>query len=262
MPRANRHVLPGHVWHITHRCHRRQFLLKFARDRRMWHHWLFEARQRFGLCVLDFIVTSNHIHLLVQDCGHGEIAKSMQLIAGRTAQAYNQRKRRRGAYWEDRYHATAVEADEHLARCITYIDMNMVRAGAVSHPREWEASGYREIQNPPTRYRVIDYPALMKLLNIFNFQQLQLAHRNWIEEALKTEPSKRDERWSQSLVIGSQQFVAQFQADLGATAIHRVIEGHGDSHTLREDAGPYTPVLEGKTANLRAENMVFLDDSV
>ena len=29
MPRANRHFLPGYVWHITHRCHRKDFLLKF-----------------------------------------------------------------------------------------------------------------------------------------------------------------------------------------------------------------------------------------
>jgi len=29
MTRANRHLLPGYVWHITHRCHKREFLLKF-----------------------------------------------------------------------------------------------------------------------------------------------------------------------------------------------------------------------------------------
>lgn len=29
--------------------------------------------------MLDYAVTSNHIHLLVQDHGHGEIARSMQL---------------------------------------------------------------------------------------------------------------------------------------------------------------------------------------
>jgi len=23
MPRANRHYLPGHIWHLTHRCHRK-----------------------------------------------------------------------------------------------------------------------------------------------------------------------------------------------------------------------------------------------
>jgi len=33
MARAKRHFLPGHVWHITHRCHKKEFLLKFARDR-------------------------------------------------------------------------------------------------------------------------------------------------------------------------------------------------------------------------------------
>jgi putative transposase len=63
MPRANHHFLPGHVWHITHRCHQRKFLLKFARDRRRYLHWVFEAKKRFGLCVLGYAVTANHIHL-------------------------------------------------------------------------------------------------------------------------------------------------------------------------------------------------------
>jgi hypothetical protein len=51
MPRTNRHFLPGHVWHITHRCHQKQFLLKFPRDRRRYVHRVFEAKKRFGLCV-------------------------------------------------------------------------------------------------------------------------------------------------------------------------------------------------------------------
>jgi len=37
-------------------------------------------------------------------------------------------KSRNGAFWEDRYHATAIQANEHLIRCIAYIDLNMVRA--------------------------------------------------------------------------------------------------------------------------------------
>jgi REP-associated tyrosine transposase len=88
----------------------------------------YSKQKRFGLCVLDDIVTSNHIHPLVKDTGPGVIGESMQLIAGRTAQEYNQRKGRQGAFWEDRYHATAVEADEHLRRFLVCIDLNMVRA--------------------------------------------------------------------------------------------------------------------------------------
>jgi len=41
---------------------------------------------------------------------------------------------RKGAFWEDRYHATAVEKERHLIRCMIYIDLNMVRAGVVDHP--------------------------------------------------------------------------------------------------------------------------------
>ena len=113
MARANRHFLPGHVWHITHRCHERDFLFKFARDRNRYLRWLYEARKRFGLCILNYVVTSNHIHLLVKDTEEGVIARSMQLAAGRTAQDYNRRKSRLGAFWEDRYHATAIQTDAH-----------------------------------------------------------------------------------------------------------------------------------------------------
>jgi putative transposase len=130
MPRANRHYIPGVVWHITHRCHKKEFLLKFARDRRRWLQWLFEAKKRFGLSVLNYMVTSNHIHLLVRDNGEKDvIPKSIQLIAGRTGQEYNHRKQRNGAFWEDRYHATAVETDNHLIQCLVYMDMNMVLPG-------------------------------------------------------------------------------------------------------------------------------------
>jgi len=33
MARAKRHYLPDHVWHIPHRCHKKEFLLKFAKQK-------------------------------------------------------------------------------------------------------------------------------------------------------------------------------------------------------------------------------------
>ena len=93
MARANRIFLPGSLWHVTHRCHKRAFLLKFAKDKQAWSHWLFESKKRDGLKVLNDTVTSNHIHLLVYDSkGEQRLSKSLQLIAGQTAQGYNQRQ--------------------------------------------------------------------------------------------------------------------------------------------------------------------------
>ena len=59
-------------------------MLKFARDRQRWLRWLFESKKRFGTRILNYTVTSNHIHLLVQDDGRRDILpKTIQLTAGR-----------------------------------------------------------------------------------------------------------------------------------------------------------------------------------
>ena len=55
MARAKRHYLHGHVWHITHRCHKKEFLLKLVKDRQRWLYWLFQAKKRYGLRILDYI---------------------------------------------------------------------------------------------------------------------------------------------------------------------------------------------------------------
>jgi putative transposase len=86
MARAKRHYIPGHIWHIAHRCHKREFLLKFARDRKRWLEWLLEAMRRYGITILDYVLTVNHIHLVAADDGdRGVIARSMQLVNGQRA---------------------------------------------------------------------------------------------------------------------------------------------------------------------------------
>jgi hypothetical protein len=44
------------------------------------------AKKRFGLLVLSYIVTCNHLQILVRNSGPKVIADSMQLIAGRSGQ--------------------------------------------------------------------------------------------------------------------------------------------------------------------------------
>jgi len=254
VPRANRHHLAGYVWHITQRCHRKQLLLKFARDRRAWMRWLYEARKRHGLCVLDYTVTSNHVHLLVRDGARGEIARSLQLVAGRTGQGYNERKGRRGAFWEDRYHATAIETGEHLARCLVYIDLNMVRAGVVKHPAEWEAGGYHEIQGPSPRYRIVDRAALADALGLEHVSRLAVVHAAWVEAALRAGEQHRQPEWTESLAVGRREFVERIGNELGERARYRRVEGIGEEvHVLREVSPPYSRHFGHEMELLRLE---------
>jgi len=239
MPRANRYYQPGHVWHITHRCIERQFLLKFARDRRRYLHWLFEAKKRFGLCVLNYIVTSNHVHLLVKDTGRGEIARSMQLAAARVAQEYNRRKGRKGAFWEDRYHATAVDSDSHLARCLLYIDLNMVRAGVVAHPGDWAESGFAELVSNRQRYQLLDLETLGAFLGLEAGDRVRRVRMDWVDKALEEGAGERNPEWTESLAVGSLDFVRQVQQGLGKRAAYRSIRRMDDACILGEDLGAY-----------------------
>lgn len=240
MSRAKLNYIPGICWHITHRCHNKDFLLKFARDRKRWLYWLFQAKKRYGLHILNYAVTSNHIHLLVYDDGvRGKIPKSILLVASRTAREYNQRKNRSGAFWEDRYHATAVESGKHLNQCMVYIDLNMVRANAVKHPAEWPFSGFNEINSNRQRYRLIDTSKLLELLNIEDRESLKKSYVEWIESALEFQEIDRDHRWTESTAVGSKEFLEMIKAKLGIRATYRKIKENKGAFVLKEHNWPY-----------------------
>ncbi len=263
MARAKRHYITGHVWHITHRCHKREFLFKFSRDRRRWLQWLFEARKRYRLMVLNYIVTSNHIHLLVVDDGNREvIPKSLQLVAGRTGQEYNQRKNRGGAFWEDRYHATAIESGEHLLRCMVYVDLNMVRADAVHHPSEWIFSGYNEIQKPRRKCALIAYERLLELTGFDSYDKFRATYNAWIDESLGDGKNVRNSIWTQSIAVGGNEYIERTKEELGILAKGRKVMKRGKVFQLREEESSYNINFGIKNNDIGGENSYFWNSNL
>ncbi len=258
MARAHRHYIPGQIWHITHRCHKREFLLKFAKDRHRWLQWLYQARRRYGLTILNYTVTSNHIHLIAYDDSSGQqIPRSIQLVAGRTGQEYNQRKKRKGAFWEDRYHATVIEKGEHLLRCIVYIDMNMVRAGVVDHPQDWIHGGYVEIQSPRRKCILIDYEKLCHLSGYSDFESFQKAHRQWVNAALSRAEPRRETQWTEAIAVGNESFVGFVKRQMQALAIGRRVRPTESGYELKEPFAVYNCDFDGKKTDIERENTCF-----
>jgi len=180
------------------------------------------------------MVTSNHIHLLALDNGgRNVIPDSIKRVAGRTGQEYNVRKKRKGAFWEDRYHATAVEKNRYLRKCITYIDLNMVRTGVVEHPTQWEFCGYNEIQNPRKRKGIIDFDRLIGLLGFENYDDLKETHRKWVDSEIQTNKSEKESKWTQSVAVGSKTFIETMKEGLGFRAKGRKIIHADDAFELR-----------------------------
>ncbi|MBE0461573.1 MAG: transposase [Candidatus Aminicenantes bacterium] len=235
MSRAKLFHLPGCVWHLTHRCHNRDFLLKFKHDRKTWLHWLLYAKKKYNLIILNYSLTSNHIHLVVYDDGkRNVIPHSMMLVSSRVALEYNKRKNRSGAFWEDNYHATAVGTESHLHRCLIYVDLNMVRAKVVDHPKDWPFCGYHELTEKRLRYCLIDKPKLMELLRINHPDELKRIYEGWVEQSLSSGDLQRESIWTESIAVGDRDFVEHIEMRLGMKVKYREIEEKEEGFVLKE----------------------------
>jgi putative transposase len=182
----------------------------------------------------------------------------MKLAAGSSAQRYNMVHQRKGAFWDDRYHATAIQTDIHLLRCITYVDCNMVRAGRVTHPIQWPWGSYAELQGLRQRYRLVDLDLLADLMGVHSRDELQVRHKELVEQAL-AEGCQHDDTWTESIAVGSQGFVESVKKRLKGRANHRKVEGNNVVWALREDHNPYGEeyIAPGNEYSWEAEHMAF-----
>ncbi len=210
-------VAHGHVWHITQRCDKNEFLLSEEPERRRWLYWLYQAKRRYGLSVLNYVVTSNHVHLLVHDDGGEHYKQAMKMINAKTQGEFNRRQGRREPFWAAEFQSTAIQTDAHLARCVTYMDLNMVRAGVVDHPEKWRCGGYYESMNPPTRGARLDRVKLRQLLQFDTEKALQDARDRWIVEKADVPSKTRETYWSDSIAVGDLAFALHMKRALAFT---------------------------------------------
>jgi len=256
VPRGNRYIADGLVYHLTHRCHDRSFLLKFAKDRKEYKARLRDALAAEAVDLLDYCVTSNHVHLLAFAEKAESVANMIQRAHGEMARWYNIRKRRTGAFWEGRYNCTMVEDGAHFMRCMVYIAMNMVRAGVVRHPTEWDWCGYKEIVGEKKRYRLVDRDRLVELSGAVSEHDFIENYRSLVEEAVSAGDTGREGRWTESLAVGSEDFVRR----MGETFTSRVAlavepEADGaDAWTVRENLVPFASGRKSETQKTGMKN--------
>lgn len=143
MARQPRYVIPDVPQLITHRGNNRAPVFLVEDDYAFYRGCLEEAAETQQCAVHAYVLMPNHTHLLVTPRMARGVSKMMQSVSGRYAQYLNAKYRRSGTVWEGRYRATVIDPDEYLLFCMSYIELNPVRAGLVAHPRQYPWSSYR-----------------------------------------------------------------------------------------------------------------------
>jgi putative transposase len=201
MARRKRNWVDGACYHITHRCHGRKFLFRFEKYRDFYVRTLYQAQRRYRIAVLNYVVTSNHIHLLLTSSKGENISSALQYLHGAVAQFHNKERTEEGSFWSNRFHSTRVQSGAHLGRCLFYIDLNMVRAKVVRHPSKWRHCGHHELIKPRERYRVVDRKRLCQKLGV----DVDCQFLDWYRKTLRCKIANlqpREDYWSKALAVG------------------------------------------------------------
>ncbi len=144
MPRQSRHEVAGGYYHVTARGNGGHPIFLTDDDYAFLLAFLGRAVKRFNWRCFAYCLLTNHYHLVLA-IRERTLSRGMRWLNGLYAQTFNDRHRRTGHLFGDRYRTSLIESDEHLAEACRYVDLNPVRAGLCDHPGEWPWSSYRAL---------------------------------------------------------------------------------------------------------------------
>ena len=129
----------------------------------------------------------------------------------------------------------------------------MVRTGVIDHPSQWPASGYVETQNPRQRYRLIDQCRLAALLGFAAIDDLRESHRIWVQEGLKSDGNIRESKWTESVAVGSRDYVEEMKDCLKIKG-RKIVESNGACELRESPLSTYHNDCADDIDVLRDEN--------
>lgn len=137
MARLPRLTLPGYPHHLIQRGNNRQAIFDSEPDYETLLAMLDENARKFAVDIHGYVLMTNHFHLLATPTTQDGLPLLMQAVGRRYVRYFNQRQSRSGTLWEGRYRSTLIQADRHLLSCMTYMDLNPVRAAIAAGAKDY-----------------------------------------------------------------------------------------------------------------------------
>ena len=142
MPRLARKLGKSKVYHIILRGINRQLIFYDDEDRTVFLNQLLITIEKYKYDVFAYCLMSNHIHLVlkIQD---DFLSKAIQSLAIRYSKYFNEKYKRTGHFFENRYKSKIVEDRKYFLDVCRYVHRNPEKAG-VCATNDYIWSSYHE----------------------------------------------------------------------------------------------------------------------
>ncbi|MGO9324657.1 MAG: REP-associated tyrosine transposase [Terracidiphilus sp.] len=128
----------GQLHFITFSCYGRRAHFGTAARRDLFESALERIRRRYCWAVIGYVVMPEHVHLLVNEPGRGNLAQVIQALKLSVAVRQGERP-----FWQARYYDFNVWSAKKDGEKLRYIHRNPVARGLVAHPEDWRWSSFR-----------------------------------------------------------------------------------------------------------------------
>ncbi|MDR1866809.1 MAG: transposase [Treponema sp.] len=131
----------GYTYYVTFEINRWLMELKNPIIKALFMQIIAEAHKKYAFNLWNFCIMDNHIHFLITPEKGVSLSLIIKWIKMVFAIRWNRLHRVKGHLWGDRFHARVIKNREDFLRVFQYINENPVKAGLVTHAKEWVFGG-------------------------------------------------------------------------------------------------------------------------
>jgi len=139
MPRIARIAPGGIVYHVLNRANGRLRLFKKDEDFLAFEEVLALAHERAPIRILDWVMMSNHWHMVLWPERDGELTRFLRWLTLTHAQRWKHAHDAvgHGHLYQGRFKSFPIQDDGHLLTVLRYVERNPVRADLVDAAEDW-----------------------------------------------------------------------------------------------------------------------------
>jgi len=172
--------------HVFSRSIEKRRIFKDQDDFRYFKQLLMKEKERCKFDVFHYCLMQTHFHMAVGVKRLDSFSKALQQIKWKYTRRYNEKNKRCGPLWRERFNSMLIEDERYMLACGKYIEQNPLKAGMVACMSDWEFSSARHYEGIMkddliNSYEVSEIPEDIDLSDENEFMQGYLIGSGWFK---------------------------------------------------------------------------------